>query len=59
MIIEELVASAARFAVSDDGATAIEYAFLASLIGLVTITAMASIGTNLASTFGGAATALT
>lgn len=54
-----LVACAGRFALSDDGASLIEYAFLAALIGLVAVGAMTSVGTNVAATLDGAATALT
>ena len=43
--------SITRFFANEDGATAIEYALIASLIALVIITAVTAVGTNLSSTF--------
>jgi pilus assembly protein Flp/PilA len=40
-----------RFVTNDNGATAIEYALIASLIALVIITAVKTIGTTLSATF--------
>ncbi len=40
-----------RFTASDSGATAIEYAMIASLIALLIITAVTSIGTTLSTFF--------
>ncbi len=42
----------------DSGATAIEYGLIASLIAVVIITAVTSVGTKLSSTFNSVATAL-
>ncbi len=41
----------ARFSVDESGATAIEYALLASLISVVMIAAATSVGNNLAAVF--------
>ncbi|MBX2798438.1 MAG: Flp family type IVb pilin [Myxococcales bacterium] len=41
----------ARFIRDEEGATAIEYGLIASLIAIVIITAVAAIGTNLGATF--------
>ncbi len=40
-----------RFAQSSDGATAIEYALIASFIGIVIVTTITSIGGNLDAIF--------
>ena len=40
-----------RFARSDDGATAIEYALIASLIAVVIISAVTFLGTQVSNTF--------
>lgn len=42
----------------DRGATAIEYGLIASLVAVVIITAVTSVGTKLSSTFNSVATAL-
>ena len=42
----------------DSGATAIEYGLIAALISVAIITAVSSVGTNLASTFNNIATKL-
>jgi pilus assembly protein Flp/PilA len=47
-----------RFITDESGATAIEYGLIASLISIVIITAVASIGTNLNTKFSTIATAL-
>ncbi len=41
----------ARFIQDENGATAIEYGLIASLIAVVIITAVATLGTNLSNTF--------
>lgn len=46
----------ARFIREEEGATAIEYGLIASLIAVVIIAAVALIGTNLTSTFNNVAT---
>ena len=46
----------ARFIREEDGATAIEYGLIASLIAVVIIAAVALIGTNLTTTFSSIAT---
>ncbi len=46
----------ARFIREEEGATAIEYGLIASLIAVVIIAAVALIGTNLSSTFNSVAT---
>ena len=40
-----------RFWNNEDGATAIEYGLIAALIGVVIITAVSQLGTNLSTTF--------
>ena len=40
-----------RFLKNEDGATAIEYGLIAALIGVVIITAVSQLGTNLSTTF--------
>jgi pilus assembly protein Flp/PilA len=47
-----------RFIEDESGATAIEYGLIASLIAVVVITALTSIGTNLKADFTSVATAL-
>lgn len=47
----------ARFIQDEAGATAIEYGLIAALIAVVIITALATVGTNLSSTFNSVATA--
>lgn len=49
----------ARFIREDEGATAIEYGLIASLIAVVIIAAVATIGSNLSSTFQQVATHIT
>lgn len=44
------------FLCDDNGATAIEYGLIAGLIGLVIITAVSALGTNLSTTFNGLST---
>lgn len=46
----------ARFIREEEGATAIEYGLIASLIAVIIITAVALIGTNLSATFNSVAT---
>ena len=46
----------ARFIREEEGATAIEYGLIASLIAVIIITAVALIGTNLSGTFNSVAT---
>ena len=46
----------ARFIREEEGATAIEYGLIASLIAVVIIAAVALIGTNLSTTFNSVAT---
>lgn len=46
----------ARFIREEEGATAIEYGLIASLIAVVIIAAVAAIGTNLSATFNSVAT---
>jgi len=41
----------ARFLANEDGATAIEYALIASLIAMVIVAAVTSVGTTLSGTF--------
>jgi pilus assembly protein Flp/PilA len=43
---------------SEDGATAIEYGLIAALIAVAAVTVMATVGTNLSSTFNTVASAL-
>jgi pilus assembly protein Flp/PilA len=50
--------SIARFFANEDGATAIEYALIASLIALVIITTVTAVGTSLSSTFNSVAGSL-
>jgi pilus assembly protein Flp/PilA len=40
-----------KFAVEEDGATAIEYGLIAALIAVVIISAVTLVGTNLSTTF--------
>jgi pilus assembly protein Flp/PilA len=47
-----------RFLVAEDGPTAVEYAVMLSLIVVVCLTAIQSIGTNANTTFSSAANAL-
>jgi pilus assembly protein Flp/PilA len=47
-----------RFLVSEDGPTAVEYAVMLSLIVVVCLTAIGSIGTNANTTFNNIATKL-
>jgi pilus assembly protein Flp/PilA len=47
-----------RFLVSEDGPTAVEYAVMLSLIVVVCLTAIQSIGTNANTTFNNIATKL-
>jgi pilus assembly protein Flp/PilA len=47
-----------RFAKDEAGVTAIEYGLIATLIAVATITAVTSVGTNLATKFSAVATAL-
>ena len=48
-----------KFFRDDEGATAIEYGLIASLIAIVIIIAVALVGTNLSATFNSIATHLT
>lgn len=43
---------------NEDGATAIEYGLIAALIAVAAVTVMATVGTNLSSTFNTVATDL-
>jgi pilus assembly protein Flp/PilA len=43
---------------NEDGATAIEYGLIAALIAVAAVTVMATVGTNLSSTFNSVATRL-
>ncbi len=47
-----------RFLKSESGATAIEYGLIASLIAVVIVTALTTIGTNLNTAFTGIGTTL-
>ncbi len=47
-----------RFFRNEDGATAIEYGLIASLIAIVIVTAVTTFGTNLSTVFNNVATAL-
>jgi pilus assembly protein Flp/PilA len=47
-----------RFATSDDGPTAVEYAVMLALIVVVCLVAIQSVGTNAQSTFSGVANSL-
>lgn len=47
----EIMKNFVRFVKQEDGATAIEYGLIASLIAVVIITALTSLGTGLVSTF--------
>jgi pilus assembly protein Flp/PilA len=40
-----------KFAADEEGATAVEYAFLASLVAMLLIAALTAIGTHLQTTF--------
>jgi pilus assembly protein Flp/PilA len=46
------------FAVDESGATAIEYALIASLIAVALVTVLTSLGTKLSSVFGEVSSAL-
>jgi pilus assembly protein Flp/PilA len=46
------------FLISEDGASAIEYALLASLIATAAFMAMTSVGTSVSNTFSNAASSL-
>ena len=48
-----------RFVKEEDGATAVEYGLMVSLIAAVIITAVTAIGTNLTTVFNGVAGKLT
>ena len=48
----------ARWLADDSGATAIEYSLVASLIAVVIVTALATVGTNLNARFTGVTTAM-
>ena len=48
-----------RFVKEEDGATAVEYGLMVSLIAAVIITAVTAIGTNLTTVFNGVAGQLT
>jgi pilus assembly protein Flp/PilA len=48
-----------RFATDETGVTAIEYALIASLIGVAIITAVTAVGTSLSTKFTAISTALT
>ena len=47
-----------RWLTDDSGATAIEYSLVASLIAVVIVTALATVGTNLNTRFTGVTTAM-
>jgi pilus assembly protein Flp/PilA len=47
-----------RFMKSEDGATAIEYGLIASLIAVAIVAALTALGTSLSSTFGTIQTSL-
>jgi pilus assembly protein Flp/PilA len=47
-----------NFLVSDDGPTAVEYAFMLALIVMVCLTAITSVGTKTSTTFNRIATSL-
>jgi len=47
-----------RFLKDESGATAIEYGLIVALIAVVIITAVTTVGTNLSTKFGSAATAI-
>ena len=47
-----------RFATDDSGATAIEYGLIASLVAVVIITAVATVGNKLSNTFNSVANGL-
>jgi len=49
----------ARFIQDENGATAIEYGLIASLIAVVIITAVGTLGTNLSTTFNSVADHIT
>jgi len=49
---------ARRFVKNEAGATAIEYGLIAALIGVVIITALTTLGTNLTTTFNNVASHL-
>ncbi len=46
-----ILATAQRFNLDDKGATAIEYAFIASLVSIVILTALSLAGDNLTAIF--------
>ncbi|MEZ6095613.1 MAG: Flp family type IVb pilin [Pirellulaceae bacterium] len=56
--MKNFVSKVQRFLKSEDGPTAVEYAIMLALIVIVCLTAIQSIGTNAATKFGEAATAL-
>jgi pilus assembly protein Flp/PilA len=56
--MRNIVTSVSRFLASDDGPTAVEYAVMLSLIVIVCLTAITSVGANTSAVFGGASTAL-
>jgi pilus assembly protein Flp/PilA len=47
-----------NFLAADDGATAIEYALLASLLGITLVTVLTTLGTKLSSEFSEVSSAL-
>ena len=47
-----MIKSLKSFVANDSGATAIEYALIASLIAVAIITALTALGTRLSTTFG-------
>ncbi len=49
--MSQLMNSVKRFAVSEDGPTAVEYAVMLALIVVVCLTAIQAIGTNANTTF--------
>ena len=53
------VANLRRFAANEQGATAIEYSLIAALIGIVIITAVGALGSNLSNKFSAIAANLT
>ena len=55
---KRLIHGIRRFLASEEGPTAVEYALMLSLIVLVCLTAIQSIGTNANTTFGKVATKL-
>ena len=49
--MKDLLKKVQRFVESEDGPTAVEYAVMLSLIVIVCLTAIRSVGTNAATTF--------